>query len=196
MFSEFRAFVYIFAAGPELEDDCMARTKFKGPLLPGEAYVTRAGKLPCKKVIHAVGLGCNGGFSNVERILAMAVDSSLNAADKEGLMSIAFPLINTGIVGLSLDRRTDIIVETVKSYFENNSTTAVSRVLIVANDPLDIANLESKLRTIHVESLSELQRNKGGRIVIGERKDLRTSQKQPQVIILQSGRPTYFMLSF
>lgn len=55
----------------------------------------------------------------------MAANSSLNAADDEGLKSIAIPLISTGISGFSRDQATDIMVDAVKNYFVHNSSTSV-----------------------------------------------------------------------
>src|SRR6218665_1907909 len=109
------------------------------------ACVTRAGKLPCKKVIHAVGPRWSGGHKDEENTLAMAVDSSLNAADEEGLKSIAMPSTSTGTFGFPLDRATDIIAAAFKSYLVENSSTTVREVFFIDNDPRTVASLEAKL---------------------------------------------------
>ena len=134
--------------------------------MPGEACVTRAGKLPCKKVIHTVGPRWTGGYNDEENILAVAVESSLSAADEEGLKSIAMPSISTGIFGFPLDRATDIIVDAAKNYLVDNSSTTVREVYFIDNDPRAVASLENKLTTIKVDGPQESpEGKKSGRVV-------------------------------
>src|SRR6218665_681556 len=156
----------MFAAGPHLEEDCWSHVKLQGRLLPGQACVTRAGKLPCKKVIHAVGPRWSGGNANEENILAMAVDSSLTAADEASLKSIAMPSISTGIFGFPLHKATDIIVEAVKSYFVDTSSTTVREVFFIDSDPRAVASLENKLKSIQVDGPQERPENRRGRRVV------------------------------
>lgn len=124
--------------------------------MPGQACVTRAGKLPCKKVIHAVGPRWSGGHKHEETTLAMTVDSSLDAADEEGLKSIAMPSISPGIFLFPIDRATDIIVDAVKSYLVENSSTTVREVFFIDNDPRAVASLERKLKSIEAEGSLKL----------------------------------------
>ena len=162
------------AAGPDLEEDCLSRIKLEGRLLPGQACMTRAGKLPCKKVIHAVGPRWNGGKKDEESTLAVAVESSLSAADKEGLKSIAMPSISTGIFNFPLDLATDIIVDAVKNYLVENSSTTVREVFFIDNDLRAVASLDKKLRTIQVDGPRD-EAKKGRRMVAGPQ-DNRPSQ--------------------
>lgn len=97
------------AAGPELAAAC-ARV---APCPTGEARLTPGFRLPAKYVIHAVGPVWAGGRSGEAELLASAYRSSLDIADAEGLESVAFPAISTGIYGYPLAAAVRIAVATV-----------------------------------------------------------------------------------
>jgi O-acetyl-ADP-ribose deacetylase (regulator of RNase III) len=120
------------AAGSALLDECK-----KIPLGPrgrcptGECAVTGAGRLPCKKVIHTVGPVYSGSVED-ERLLRSCYRNSLKAAEKEGLESIAFPCISTGVYGYPKFAAARTAVETVRETLPE--TPSVNRVLFVCFD--------------------------------------------------------------
>jgi O-acetyl-ADP-ribose deacetylase (regulator of RNase III) len=71
----------------------------KGPIPVGEAVITGAGKLKAKHVIHAAGMGQD--LKTDEQKVRMATRNSLLRAEENGLKSVAFPAIGTGVGGLS-----------------------------------------------------------------------------------------------
>src|SRR2546423_969148 len=81
------------AAGRELARAC-ARV---APCPTGEARLTPGFNLPARFVIHAVGPVWRGGVAREPELLASAYRRSLEVARAEGLRSIAFPAISTGI---------------------------------------------------------------------------------------------------
>ena len=98
------------AAGPELARAC-------APLAPcptGEARLTPGFRLPARFVIHAVGPVWHGGHAGEPALLASAYRAALDIARAEGLRSIAFPAISTGIYGYPLAEATAIAVATVR----------------------------------------------------------------------------------
>ena len=97
------------AAGPKLAEAC-ARL---APCPTGQARLTPGFRLTARFVIHAVGPIWRGGGSGEPALLASAYRSSLALAQAEGLRSIAFPAISTGIYGYPLDEATKIAVATV-----------------------------------------------------------------------------------
>ena len=106
------------AAGPELAAACA-----KIGICPtGEARITPGFRLPAKFVIHAVGPVWHGGGSGEPALLASAYRSALRLAARQGLQSIAFPAISTGIFGYPLDAATRVAVAAVRSDFEAGST--------------------------------------------------------------------------
>ena len=97
------------AAGPELADAC-ARI---GGCETGEAKITPGFRLPARHVIHAVGPVWGGGERGEDKLLASCYRNSLALLRENGLSSIAFPAISTGIYGFPPERAARIAVKTV-----------------------------------------------------------------------------------
>jgi O-acetyl-ADP-ribose deacetylase (regulator of RNase III) len=97
------------AAGPALRAEC----ETLGGCATGAARITRGYQLSARHVIHTVGPVWNGGRANEDALLASCYRSSLALARDEGLASIAFPSISTGIYGFPADRAATIAVATV-----------------------------------------------------------------------------------
>ncbi|NIR60257.1 MAG: O-acetyl-ADP-ribose deacetylase [Gammaproteobacteria bacterium] len=106
------------AAGPELQEEC---SKIGG-CPTGEARITKGYELPAKFVIHAVGPVWSGGNKGEDGKLASCYRNALELARKNGLKSIAFPSISTGVYRFPLERATRIAVGTVKAYLESHDT--------------------------------------------------------------------------
>lgn len=106
------------AAGAELGRACRAL----GGCPTGEARITPGFQLQARHVIHAVGPVWQGGGEGEESLLAGAYRSSLELARDEGLRSIAFPAISTGIYGFPLDRATEIAVAACQAHLETETT--------------------------------------------------------------------------
>ena len=97
------------AAGPGLIEECRAL----GGCAPGQAKITRGYKLPARHVIHAVGQVWRGGSAGEDDLLASCYRVSLELARANGLHSIAFPSISTGVYGFPADRAAKIAVASV-----------------------------------------------------------------------------------
>ncbi|KTF86262.1 hypothetical protein cypCar_00021683 [Cyprinus carpio] len=115
------ALALLQAAGPSLQQICDQHTKTNGALKPGDAFITDAGRLPCKYVVHAVGprFSDSDRPTTVQR-LRHAVRESLNQASSKNCSSIAIPVISSGIFGCPLDlctetiaKEADVIVNTI-----------------------------------------------------------------------------------
>ena len=91
--------------------------------------MSEPGRLPCKKVIHAVGPSWQGGHE--EKELREAVYESLLAAKQWGLSSIALPALGGRNFGYPLDRCTKIIVTTLKEFLEADKQTSLKNVALV-----------------------------------------------------------------
>lgn len=70
-----------------------------GALRPGEAKLTRAGRLPCKYLIYTVGPVWQGGDRGEAEVLVSCYRKCLELAEKKGCKSLAFPLISSGSFG-------------------------------------------------------------------------------------------------
>jgi O-acetyl-ADP-ribose deacetylase len=98
------------AAGPELPRAC-ARV---GHCPTGEARITPGFALPARYVIHAVGPVWRGGGAGEPELLASAYRNAIRLANEQGLASVAFPAISTGIFGYPLDAATQVAVRAVR----------------------------------------------------------------------------------
>lgn len=85
----------------------------------GQAKITPAYNLPCDYVIHTVGPIVQGKLTKGhEDLLASCYRSCLEIADANGVESIAFCCISTGVFMFPNERAAEIAVKTVKEYKE------------------------------------------------------------------------------
>ncbi|NXA93472.1 PAR14 polymerase, partial [Melanocharis versteri] len=109
------------AAGPALQEECDELVRKHGNLQPGCAVITRAGKLPCKNVIHAVGPRWSKEKPETcVNLLKKAVKNCLQLAETHKHRSIALPAISGGIFGFPLDLCTYSIVSSIKETLEES----------------------------------------------------------------------------
>ena len=105
------------AAGPELLQEC----KTLGRCPTGEAKITLGYQLHAKYVIHTAGPVWNGGTANEDNLLASCYKNSLKIAMENGIKTIAFPAISTGVYHFPLERAVKIAINETKSFLQNNS---------------------------------------------------------------------------
>ena len=82
------------AAGQELLAECMTLHGCE----TGEAKITKAYNLPCDYVIHTVGSIWYGGRDKEEELMASCYFNSMKLAMENGIRTIAFPSISTGVI--------------------------------------------------------------------------------------------------
>jgi O-acetyl-ADP-ribose deacetylase (regulator of RNase III) len=122
-------------AGPEL----LEYNRKLGGCKTGEAKISPGFKLPAKFIIHTVGPVWNVGKNNVteavtkeDSLLASCYKKSLKLAVENGIRTIAFPAISTGIYCFPLERATKIAVNEVKKFLERNDS--IEKVIFVCFD--------------------------------------------------------------
>lgn len=101
------------AAGPELLAEC----RTLGGCKTGEAKITKAYNLPCDYVIHTVGPIYRGGQRDEAKLLENAYRNSLQLAMDQGIRTIAFPSISTGVYSYPLEEAATIAIRTVREFY-------------------------------------------------------------------------------
>ena len=114
-------------AGVQLRIECARLMDAQGGEEPtGQAKVTSAYNLPARRIIHTVGPIANGCPTARHRAeLASCYRSCLDAAAAEGLRSIAFCCISTGIFGFPQKEAAAIAVRTVRAWLAETGTEMV-----------------------------------------------------------------------
>lgn len=106
------------AAGPDLLKECRTLNGCD----TGDAKITDAYKLPCKKIIHTVGpvYGSTKRSGEHETLLRSCYRRCLDLAKDNKCKSIAFNCISTGVYGYPSDEAAETAVDEVKSWLDKN----------------------------------------------------------------------------
>ncbi len=103
------------AAGPELLNEC----RVIGGCATGESCITKGYRLPARHVIHTVGPIYRNDAAS-ESALRGCYRSSLELAAQNGLKSVAFSSISTGIYGYPNVNAAVVACGTVRDYLDEH----------------------------------------------------------------------------
>jgi O-acetyl-ADP-ribose deacetylase (regulator of RNase III) len=111
------------AGGPEILSECrrIRQTRYPTGLPTGQAVSSTAGQLPARGVIHTVGPVWHGGGAGEAKLLADCYRNSLRVAMEDGLRTVAFPSISTGIYGYPVAQAAGVALSTIKQVIESQS---------------------------------------------------------------------------
>jgi O-acetyl-ADP-ribose deacetylase (regulator of RNase III) len=113
------------AAGPGLAEEAVPL----GPIEPGEAVITGAHGLPNRYVIHTLGPVYGQDHPEAE-LLARCYRNSLALAEDNGVASVAFPAISTGIFGYPVQEAAETALQTVREEAERLEVTRLVRFVL------------------------------------------------------------------
>jgi len=110
------------AGGPAILAECRALRvgALKGGLPAGEAVTTGAGALRAGRVIHTVGPVWHGGGQGEAAVLASCYRRCLELAASEGIDTIAFPAISTGVYGYPKAEAARVAFDVIADFLRDN----------------------------------------------------------------------------
>jgi O-acetyl-ADP-ribose deacetylase (regulator of RNase III) len=127
------------AAGPQLLDAC----RQLGGCQTGDAKLTQGYRLPARFVIHTVGPVWHGGEQGEAALLASCYRRAIEVAAQNGLHTLAFPGISTGVYGYPIARAARIAVATVHTAVQ--TFPAIREVIFCCHSAADLAVYQALL---------------------------------------------------
>lgn len=130
------------AAGPGLLAEC----RLLNGCPTGEARITKGYDLPARYVLHTVGPVWHGGNNNEKQLLCNAYRNSLQLAAENGVRTIAFPNISTGVYHYPKDLAAAVAIETVTDFI-NEHPGSLQQIIFVCFDEENFEIYRSLLHT-------------------------------------------------
>jgi O-acetyl-ADP-ribose deacetylase (regulator of RNase III) len=127
------------AAGPELLQEC----RLLGGCQIGDAKLTKGYRLPARYIIHTVGPVWRGGQHGETELLASCYRRSLEVAAANGIATLAFPSISTGIYGYPIAEAAKVDIATVRKSL--TEFTAIREVIFCCFSAGDLLIYERQL---------------------------------------------------
>ncbi|XP_062954295.1 protein mono-ADP-ribosyltransferase PARP9 isoform X2 [Cynocephalus volans] len=136
------ALALVKAGGLEIQEESGRFVAKFGKIPVGEIAITRAGKLPCKLIIHAVGpRWVERDRQGCIHKLQKAIVSILNyVGHNHDIKTVAIPAVSSGIFQFPLDLCTQTIVKTIKTYFQEKQVASnLKEIHLVSNEDPTVA---------------------------------------------------------
>lgn len=122
------------AAGKELLAECRTLNGCE----TGQAKITKGYQLPARYVIHTVGPVWRGGNHGEAEKLRSCYKNSLQLALENGIKTIAFPNISTGVYGYPKTEAAKIAIDETISFLNKNPGIGQVTFCTFDNENFDI----------------------------------------------------------
>ena len=135
----------LFAGGAIVKNECDQFVTEHGSLMEGEVATTGGGRLPCRKVIHAVGPTWPSNKREIEEDIGQKTKISedtltemmknvLHAAEEVHCCVLAIPAISSGMFGFRKDLCARILIKTIIDMSKQDPLHSLREVHFVNND--------------------------------------------------------------
>jgi len=130
------------AAGSGLLDEC----RTLGGCETGQAKITKGYNLSAKYVIHTVGPVYHGGTQREPELLYSCYRSSLELTVQNGIKTIAFPCISTGVYRYPFDDACKLALRAISDFLRENEN--IDEVLLVCFGDVDYKQYKEILQQL------------------------------------------------
>lgn len=118
--------------GPVVQQESDQWIREHGLVSHTEPAYTRAGNLPCRYIIHAVGPEWGEGDERAK--LSCAVQGALQLAGRLGLVSLAVPAISAGIFGVPVPFAARVLLTSILDYLAADPDSSLKLIRLVLFD--------------------------------------------------------------
>ena len=125
------------ASGGGLQDVSNAYITASGPVQMGDVAVTGSGggALKCKRIYHVVGpRAMEYSPKDCRRLIEQIIKKALVTAEKNGILSIAFPAISSGIYRVDTGLVAEVIIDTIINHQFTSRPPVLGDIRIVIID--------------------------------------------------------------
>lgn len=136
------------AGGDAIEQACAEIRSREGGCPTGKAVITPGGNLHAKYVIHTVGPVWEGGDSGEAELLASCYQESLRLAAENGVQSIAFPSISTGIYGYPTEKAAVVALTAVKELVLQSNAVPTTIQFVLFDEATHTCYLDALLTVL------------------------------------------------
>lgn len=140
------------AGGLEIQEESRRLVATYGKVPTGKIAVTKAGRLPCHRIIHAVGPQWTlNDKTTAVGLLRLAIKSILDYVCIQNIhiKTVAIPALSSGIFQFPLDLCTHTILETIQLYLQKKQPTSdLKEIHLVSNEDRTVASFKDAAERI------------------------------------------------